>query len=125
MRVKLLILLAFVVFLPIPSIALAVVLSEVDLETHLNQPLSARIELRQISMEDLDSLDVQISEITDTVTSNRHTVLNYEVVTEGANHYLRISSRDAIREPILSFVVELNWARGHMIRNYALIIDPQ
>lgn len=125
MRVKPLILLAFVVFLPIPPHALALVLSDVELETHLNQPLSARIRLQQISAEELDGLDIRISEITDTVTSRRQIILKHEVVTEGSNHYLVISSRDAIREPILSFVVELNWAAGHLIRNYALIIDPQ
>ena len=125
MRLKPLILLAFVVFLPIPPHVQALVLSEVELETHLNQPLSARIRLQQISAEELAGLEIRISEVIDTVASGRRTVLKHEVVTEGSNHYLIISSRDAIREPILSFKVELNWAAGHLIRNYALIIDPQ
>ncbi len=125
MRVKLLILLGFVVFAPISQSVLALALAEVELETHLNQRLSARIQLQGISEEELDKLNIRVSEITDTVTSKRQTVLSYEVVTEGSNYYLRISSRDAIREPILSFVVELDWAAGHLVRNYALIIDPQ
>jgi pilus assembly protein FimV len=125
MRVKLLILLVFVVFLPIPPNVMALALSEVELETHLNQRLSARIRLQEISDEELEGLNISVSEITDTVVGGRHTVLNYEVVREGSNYYLRINSRDAIREPILSFVVELNWAAGQLIRNYALIIDPQ
>jgi len=97
MRVKPLILLAFVVFLPIPPHVQALVLSEVELETHLNQPLSARIRLQQISAEELAGLEIRISEIIDTVASGRRTVLKHEVVTEGSNHYLIISSRDAIR----------------------------
>ena len=112
-------------FLPIPPNALALALSEIELETHLNQRLSARIRLLEISEEDLEGLNISVSQITDTVVRGRHTVLNYEVVREGSNYFLRIKSRDTIREPILSFIVELNWAAGQLIRNYALIIDPQ
>jgi pilus assembly protein FimV len=125
MKVKSLILLAFVVLLPHPPTVLALVLSEVELQTHLNQQLSARIELQSISAEELDQLSISVSELDPGQAGGGRTVLKYEVVTEGSNHYLMISSRDVIREPILDFVVDVRWATGHLIRNYALIIDPQ
>ncbi len=125
MRAKLLILLPFVVFLPFSPAAVALALSDVDLGSYLNQRLSAQIRLLELPDGELDNLNVSVSEITDTVAGGSHTVLRHEVVTEGSNHYLRITSRDVIREPILNFVVELSWSTGRLIRNYALIIDPQ
>jgi pilus assembly protein FimV len=95
------------------------------LQSHLNQRLSARIRLLEVEAGDLDSLNVDVSEIVDTIAGGSHTSLSYELVTEGSTYYLMIASRDAVREPILSFVVELNWSSGHLMRNYALIIDPQ
>ena len=125
MRVKLLIILAFVVFLPKPPLLHALALSDVELQSHLNQHLSARIRLLDVPAGDLEDLNISVREIVDTVTAGRHTILSHEVVAEGSNYYLMITSKDVIREPILSFVVELNWSAGHLLRNYALIIDPQ
>jgi pilus assembly protein FimV len=125
MRVKLLILLAFIVFLPFPPTVVALALSDVELESNLNQRLSARISLLEVTAAEMDDLNIRVSEITDTVAGGRRKILSHEVVVEGLKYYLRISTRDVVREPILSFVVELNWSTGHIIRNYALIIDPQ
>ena len=125
MRVKLLIILAFIVFLPKPLLVHALALSDVELQSHLNQRLSARIRLLDVPAGDLEDLDISVNEIADSVAAGRHTILSYEVVAEGSKYYLMITSRNVIREPILSFVVELNWSAGHLLRNYALIINPQ
>lgn len=125
MKVKLLVMLAFVVFLPLPPNAVALGLSDVQLESHLNQRLSARIRLLEVPVAELESLNISVSEITDAVAGGQRAALSYEVVTEGSIYYLRITSKNAIREPVLGFAVELNWSTGHLLRNYALIIDPQ
>ena len=125
MRAKLLILLAFVVFLPCPPAAVALALSDVELGSYLNQRLAAQIRLLDLADGELDNLNISVSEIIDKVARGMPAVLRHEVVTEGSNYYLRITSRDVIREPILNLVVELDWPKGHLIRNYALIIDPQ
>ncbi|MFT7458388.1 MAG: pilus assembly protein FimV [Planctomycetota bacterium] len=125
MRVKLSIVLAFATFLSFTSQIAALALSEIELQSHLNQPLLARIKLLDVPTGELNDLNISVSEIIDTVAGGGHTSLRYEVVTEGSISYLRISSRNVVREPILSFVVELNWSTGHLLRNYALIIDPQ
>ena len=125
MRVKLLIILTLAVVLPSFQPVLALALSDVQLESHLNQRLAARIELSEVPEGELNDLNIDVREIADEVVAGRHTVLQHEVVADGSNYYLVITSRDVIREPILSFVVELNWSSGHLLRNYALIIDPQ
>ncbi len=125
MRVTPLLMLVFVVCLPFPSQTVALALSDVELQSHLNQRLSARIRLLDVPTRDLGDLSISVSEIADAVVAGRHTQLSHEVVIEGSTYYLMITSRDTIREPIFSFLVELNWPAGHLLRNYALIIDPQ
>jgi Tfp pilus assembly protein FimV len=68
-------------------------------------------------------MNISVSEIADAVTNSRH--LSYEVIAQGASYHLKIRSRGVVREPILSFQVELDWSIGYLLRNYALIIDPQ
>ena len=125
MRVKLLIMLAFVMFLPLSPQLAALALADVELQSHLNQQLSARIRLLEVSEGVVESLSISVREISDVTAAGTHMDLSHEVVADGANYYLMIRSRDTIREPILRFVVELNWSAGHLLRNYALIIDPQ
>ena len=86
--------------------------------------MDAKIRLGDVSQEELDSLAVKVN-----VVSNEHTEiylpLQHALRQDDAGHYLVISSRDALREPVLRLVVELNWSTGQLIREYALIIDPQ
>jgi Tfp pilus assembly protein FimV len=70
-------------------------------------------------------MNISVSEIADAVTNSRYLNLSYEVIAQGASYHLKIRSRGVVREPILSFQVELDWSIGHLLRNYALIIDPQ
>lgn len=125
MRVKLLIILAFTVLLqPLQGVA-ALALADVELQSHLNQRLSARIQLLELPEGGLEELQVSVSDSRDLEVAGRRTVLNHEVVADGSNYYLVVRSREAIREPVLSFRVELNWSAGRLLRNYALIIDPK
>ena len=125
MRVKLLTILTFVAFLPFSPLTTALALSDVEVLSHLNQRLSAQIRLIDVSENDIEGLNINVSEIVDAITNSRHMNLSHELIAEGSSYYLRISSRDVVREPILSFQVELDWSTGHLLRNYALIIDPQ
>lgn len=100
-------------------------LTDVELQSHLNQRLSARIQLLDLPDGGVDELDVRVTDNRDLNVAGMHIVLNYEVVADGSDYYLVVSSREAIREPIMSFLVELNWSAGRLLRNYALIIDPK
>ena len=121
---RLVILVGIYLWLPVQTVG-ALALSEVELQSNLNQRLSARIQLIDVPDGGVDELQIRVSDSSDGDTAGRYTVLKHEVVADGSNYYLVVSSRDAIREPILSFVVELSWSDGRLLRNYALIIDPR
>ena len=37
---------------------------------------------------------------------------------------LLVHSTDAIPEPFVTFLVEVNWARGRLMREYTVLLDP-
>lgn len=122
---KQLTLLALVLLLSKPFLVFALALSDLELQSHLNQRLSARIALTDVPTGEIGDLNIKVRKTVDELSPGRQVVLQHEVVAEGSKYYLSITSRDVIREPILSIVVELDWSSGHLLRNYALIIDPQ
>jgi len=114
----------FVVLLLLSSpVVSALAVSDVELHSHLNQQLDARVYLQHADKSELSSLKIALHDVTagDEVTPNLH----YEVLENAQGHYISITSEDVIREPVMRFILELNWSKGHLIREYALIIDPQ
>ena len=99
-------------------------LKNIELNSYLNQILDARIGLDEIKSGEIDGLNMRILE--STITTNQlPSVLILEVKDDGKGHYIQVTSRDSIREPILSFTLELTWAEGHLIREYSVLIDPK
>ena len=79
-----------------------------------------------VSQSDLSSLKVDLRDNREIYQYQRHTPLRYEVKQdENGQHYIHISTKDAVREPILTFVLEANWSDGRFLREYSLIMDPQ
>jgi pilus assembly protein FimV len=102
--------------------AYGLAISELDLQSKLNQPLIARIRLISLSQAELDSLII-------TVQGGEGSALpagglQQEVQQDENGHYIVISSKEPVREPVMTLVLELKWSTGHLTRQYELIIDP-
>jgi pilus assembly protein FimV len=95
-------------------------LSEVEMKSGLNQQLDANIRLLSATPAELESLTVAVTQ----PESARHTELRHEVINDASGSYIRITSATAIREPVMSFAVEVAWSGGHLTRNYSLLVDP-
>ena len=39
-------------------------------------------------------------------------------------NFLKITTHDPIREPIIEFTVDIGWSDGHVVREYSFLIDP-
>ena len=102
--------------------ASALALSDMELHSYLNQPLDARVRLLAASEEELGSLSVSMH----TGTAARTTggpALKYEIVKDENGAYLHITTKEPVREPIMNVVVDVNWSKGHLVREYSLIVD--
>ncbi|MGK0297800.1 MAG: pilus assembly protein FimV [Gammaproteobacteria bacterium] len=99
-------------------------LNNIELNSYLNQILDARIGLDGVKSGDIDELNLQV--LDSAITTNQLlSVLILEVKDDGKGHYIHVTSRDSIREPILSFTLEITWAEGHLIRDYTVLMDPK
>lgn len=96
--------------------------SQIELKSRLNQPLDARIRLVSISQAELDSLSVSV--LPPEGGAQAVNGLQQEIQQDENGHFLVISTREPVREPVLTLVLELSWSTGHLTRQYELIIDP-
>jgi pilus assembly protein FimV len=110
-----------------PPDANALALSEVKLNSSLNQPLNATIELISASPSELDSLNTYISRSRKESANNQSnwTQLTVDLVRMEKGHsYLKITSKDNMKEPVLNFLLELDWSNGRLQREYSLLLNP-
>ncbi len=116
--------------LALPQIAWALGLGSIELRSALNQPLNAEIPLTSASDEDLASLRVELASLEAFQRQGLERPpflesLNFAVIRrpDGAPA-LRVTSTQAAREPFLTFLVEARWARGRVLREYTVLLDP-
>jgi pilus assembly protein FimV len=113
-----------------PSVALGLGLGEIRLSSALNEPLSAEIDLVAATPEELATLEAQLAsvEIFERYGLDRPSYLNSLEFSVGrggdGRSVLRIRSRDAISEPFVSFLVDVSWPRGRLLREYTVLLDP-
>ncbi len=106
-------------------------LGEVRIESSLNEPLRAEIELLAASAEEVQALQVSLASAE---TFERYGIerpyylqeLVFEVVRSGSagGNVIRIRSNTPMTEPFLTFLVEAVWANGRMLREYTVLLDP-
>lgn len=129
MKLRLQALLTLVIFL-LSGPALALGVGSLKLESGLNERFEARIPLLSASAEELSTLRVGLASPdmfrrAGMDRSPELSKLSFKLVeTETAGEYIHITSQEAIREPFLSFLVELSWANGRLYREYTVLLDP-
>ena len=111
--------------------AWALGLGEIRLDSALNAPMRAQIELLSATPEELENLQVGLAS---QETFERYGLdrpyylqdLRFEIVKSGSSegNYIRVSSSTPITEPFLTFLVEAMWSRGRLLREYTVLLDP-
>lgn len=106
-------------------------LGEVRLDSALNEPLRAEIDLLSASPEELDNLEVALAS---SETFERYGIerpfelqnLQFEVVRSGRadGNYIEVRSTSPMTEPFLTFLVEATWSSGRLLREYTVLLDP-
>jgi len=112
-----------------PALAHALAVGSIEGKSYLNQPLEARIPLTAVTAAELKSLRVNLapSEIYQRAGIDlgpEQAGLQFQLVTGEGAPYVRVTSRDSIRDPFLTFLVEISWAEGRLVREYTLLLDP-
>ena len=113
-----------------PSTSWALGLGEIHLNSALNEPMNAEIDLISAGPDELTALRATLA--------GRDAFARYGIdrppflstltfkVGKGkeGRDALLVRSTDAIPEPFVTFLVEVNWARGRLMREYTVLLDP-
>jgi len=117
-------------FITVSSNVHALGLGALDMRSALNQPMNAVINLTSASGTDLSEIKVSIAsqQAHDRTGLSRARILTdfrFSVEQDNrGNTYIRVTSFDAIHEPFLEFLLELEWPRGRLLREYTVLVDP-
>ncbi len=120
----------FLLLLGLPGIVGALGLGRISVDSFLNEPLNARIELLSLQGIELEDLKVRLADAESFRKAGLArpfilTGLRFEVVGEDADRgYIRVTSRDSIKEPFLDFLVALEWDGNRMLRQFTILLDP-
>ena len=118
------------VALAVPRAVGALGLGEIHLESALNEPLVAEIDIVGATVEDLSGITAAIA--------NRETFLRFgverpaflstatfKIVRDSRGRpVLAVRSTEAFTEPLVDMFVDLRWHGGETIRQYTLLLDP-
>jgi pilus assembly protein FimV len=104
-------------------------LGEAKVESYLNQPLKARIDLISQASDDLASVTAGLASAADyeLIGANIEGVpvpLRFTVEDLEGDAYIAATSSLPINEPVLRLIVEVNWSSGRLLREYTLFLDP-
>ncbi|MEW8664728.1 MAG: FimV/HubP family polar landmark protein [Candidatus Thiodiazotropha sp.] len=113
-----------------PVGVLALGLGEIHSQSALNQAFKADIDLLSVSQEELQDVRVSLAsrEAFEKAGMERPYLLTglkfTPMLTPAGKPVISISSKDAIREPFLNFLIEVNWPKGRLVREYTVLLDP-
>jgi pilus assembly protein FimV len=112
-----------------PETARAAGLGPLTVQSALGQPLKAEVEVTSVTPEELQSLSVRLApqaafrqagiEFNPALAS-----LRFSLDKSNGRHIVRITSTQAINEPFVDLLLELNWATGRLVREYTFLLDP-
>jgi pilus assembly protein FimV len=112
------------------GMAHALGLGEVTLQSALNQPLVAEIELLEVR--DLASNEVlpnlaSPEEFIKAGVDRQYFLTDLKftpILKPNGKSVIRVTSNKSVREPYLNFLVEVLWPNGRLLREYTLLLDP-
>ncbi len=121
---------AVALLLVVPSAAFALGLGDIRLLSPLDQPLKAQIGLLDATPDALQNLQVQLA--------SQDTFARYGLAkpqflsdvhvkvtrTADGREVVELTSDQPITDPVLTLLVEASWDRGHLIREYTVLLDP-
>jgi len=113
-----------------PTAVMGLGLGEIRLNSALNEPLSAEIDLVAATPDEIGALQAQLAsaEVFQRYGLDRPAFLNSIEFRVGRGQdgrsVILVRSSSPISEPFVSFLVDVNWSRGRLLREYTMLLDP-
>lgn len=113
-----------------PALSWALSLGEITSQSRLNEPLQAEIALHAINPGEVLNARVTLA------SADAHQraglqmqqllhKLKFAIVHKQSGEFVvKVTTGQPVREPVIEFVLEVNWSGGRLLRDYALHLDP-
>ena len=115
----------------VPTQALALGLGEIEVKSFLNQPLEAEIEVISARPGEIDDLLVSLASreafARAGLSRPRHLLdMRFAVnkSEDGSEAVILVTTKDGVKEPFLNFLIEADWAKGRVLREFTILLDP-
>ena len=113
----------------LPWIAQAAGLGRLTVQSALGQPLRAEVAIVSLQPGEADGLNARIAPLDAFQAAGIQiapVVLNIQVALERreGRPILRLSTTQPVNEPFLEILLELQWSRGRLVREYTFLLDP-
>lgn len=115
----------------LPTNALALGLGEIEVKSFLNQPLEAEIPVISARPGEIDDLLVSLASreaFSRAGLARPRNLLdlrfNVRKNEAGDEAVIVVSTKDGVKEPFLNFLIEADWAKGRVLREFTVLLDP-
>jgi pilus assembly protein FimV len=116
--------------LSMPGAAQALGLGDIHVDSGLNERLVAEIDIVGATALELTDLRAAVAnrEVFLRYGADRPAFLSstaFKVTQDSHGHpVLAVRSTESFTEPVVNFLVDLNWRNGELVRQYTLLLDP-
>jgi pilus assembly protein FimV len=116
--------------LSMPGTGHAMGLGDIHVNSKLNEPLAAEIDIVGATADELMGLRASLAnrETFQRFGFERPAFLSsttFKVTQNGQGHpVLMLRSSDSFTDPLVSILVDLDWGNGELVREYTLLLDP-
>ncbi|MCB1849638.1 MAG: hypothetical protein KDI83_02435 [Gammaproteobacteria bacterium] len=118
------------VLLLLSSGAGALGFGDIRVNSFLNEPLDARIELVSITPDEAEGLRIALASVQDFADARliRPSWLNQlrfnPVAGDDHQVFIHVTTQEGIREPFLNFLLEFVWGENRLLREFTLLLNP-
>ena len=109
---------------------MALGLGEISLESYLNEPLRAEVDLLNVQGLHEDQIRIRLATSEDFKRMGVDrayflTSISFNVeIDDSGRARIVLTSEDPVLEPYLDFIVEARWPSGRLLREYTVLVDP-
>ncbi len=113
-----------------PLCAYPLGVGKIQVRSALNQPLDAEIELISVGGDEFTNLAIDLASPQAFTQAGIDRLallgdLRFSIqAREDGRRVVKVTSTRPIREPVLDFLIEFNWPKGRLMREFAILIDP-
>src|SRR5688572_12902834 len=108
----------------------ALSLGDIEVYSALNQPLEAEILLTSVRPGETEGMLIRLASEEAFVQAGVErpfylTKIKFRLESKpDGTEYILATTDNPVREPFLSFLIDIDWPRGHLVREYTVLLDP-